>query len=73
MNFNVDPSTGWITIQRELDRDAASIQDSGGVYAMYVKVGLQNKTTLHIPYCIYWGIIIVLGVSMIVDFLGHLY
>ncbi|XP_078320025.1 cadherin-23-like isoform X2 [Crassostrea virginica] len=36
-NFNVDPSTGWITIQRELDRDAASIQDSGGVYAMYVK------------------------------------
>lgn len=37
-NFNVDPNTGWITIKTELDRDDASIQDSGGVYAMYVKV-----------------------------------
>lgn len=36
-NFNVDPNTGWITIKTELDRDDASIQDSGGVYAMYVK------------------------------------
>lgn len=37
-NFNVDPNTGWITIKTELDRDDATIQDSGGVYAMYVKV-----------------------------------
>lgn len=34
----MDPNTGWITIKTELDRDDASIQDSGGVYAMYVKV-----------------------------------
>ncbi|XP_061191904.1 cadherin-23-like isoform X2 [Saccostrea echinata] len=36
-NFDIDSNTGWITIKTELDRDAASVQNSGGVYAMYVK------------------------------------
>lgn len=38
-NFDIDSATGWISVKSSLDRDAADVSQSGGVYALYVKVG----------------------------------
>ncbi|CAL1529751.1 unnamed protein product, partial [Lymnaea stagnalis] len=37
-NFNIDPTTGVITVKSSLDRDSEAMRNNGGVYAMIVKV-----------------------------------
>ena len=37
-NFDIDSTSGWITVKSTLDRDAPDVRQSGGVYALYVKV-----------------------------------
>ena len=39
-NFALDETTGWITVKNPLDRDDEAVMEKGGVYAMYVQVGL---------------------------------
>ncbi|XP_055876010.1 cadherin-23-like isoform X3 [Biomphalaria glabrata] len=36
-NFNLDPTTGIITVNKTLDRDTELMRNTGGVYAMIVK------------------------------------
>jgi hypothetical protein len=36
----LDETTGWITVKNPLDRDDQAVMEKGGVYAMYVQVGL---------------------------------
>ncbi|XP_053388584.1 cadherin-23-like, partial [Mercenaria mercenaria] len=36
-NFEIDSTSGWITVKSTLDRDAPDVRQSGGVYAIYVK------------------------------------
>ncbi|KAJ8319318.1 hypothetical protein KUTeg_004409 [Tegillarca granosa] len=37
-NFDLNKTTGWITIKHALDRDEGEVRKRGGVYAMHVQV-----------------------------------
>ena len=41
-NFEINSTTGWITVKAALDRDSASMASNGGVYAMFVQVSRSH-------------------------------
>ncbi|XP_053392678.1 cadherin-23-like isoform X2 [Mercenaria mercenaria] len=43
-NFDIDSTSGWITVKSSLDRDAPDVRQSGGVYAIYVKARENDNT-----------------------------
>ena len=43
-NFEINSTTGWITVKAALDRDSASMASNGGVYAMFVQVSRSHLT-----------------------------
>lgn len=42
-NFNLNATTGVITIKNNLDRDSDTMRNTGGVYAMTVKVNVNYE------------------------------
>lgn len=42
-NFDINKTTGWITVTATLDRDSPAMASNGGVYAMFVQATEINK------------------------------